>query len=173
MASVSAVTSEFDRAVAYSLSRLGKFDLKLKPEQETTIRHVYEGKDVFVWLPTGFGKSICYESLPFVYDYKASTSSDRRECSSLVIVVSPLISLMIDQVASLRRRGVNSAIISSGSGVEKELLATDDDIASCNLLFCVPEVLVSSKWRETLGMPVIAERVVAVVVDEAHCVSKW
>ena len=54
--------SEFDRAVAYSLSRFGK---KLKPEQEASIEHVYEGKDVFVRLPTGFGKSrratkLCY-----------------------------------------------------------------------------------------------------------------
>ena len=61
-----AVTSEFDCAVAYSLSWLEKLDLELKPEQKESIRHIYKGKDVFVWLPTGFRKSICYEALPFV-----------------------------------------------------------------------------------------------------------
>ena len=176
MASVAATISEFDRAVAYSLSRLGKSELKLKSEQKASIRHVYDGKDVFVWLPTGFGKSICYEVLPFVYDFKATTASDRGRSEttrSLVVVISPLISLMVDQVMSLRRWGVSAAIISLGRGVEKELIATAEDLATCSLLFCVPEVVVSSKWRETLAMPVIAGRVVAVVVDEAHCVSKW
>ena len=53
---MSSVTSEFDRAVAYSLSRLGKPDLELRPEQKAFIRHVYEGKDVFVWLSTEIGR---------------------------------------------------------------------------------------------------------------------
>ena len=100
--------------------------MELKPEQKASVRHVYEGKDVFVWLPTGFRKRICYEVLPFVYDFKATTANaDGRQHSSLVIVISPLISLMVDQVVNLRRRGVNSVIISSGRCVEKELLATD------------------------------------------------
>ena len=51
--------------------------------------------------------------------------------------------------------------------------ATNDDLATCSLLFCLPEVLMSSKWREALEMPIISGRVVTVVVDEAHCVSKW
>ena len=67
VASVGAVTSEFDCAVAYSWNRLGNSDLELKLEQKTSIRHIYEGKDVFVWLPTGFGKSICYETLAVSY----------------------------------------------------------------------------------------------------------
>ena len=61
-----------------------------------------------VWLPTGFGKSICYQTLPFVFDKMS------RRCAaggSVVVVVLPLISLMEDQVASLRKRGVNAAIV--------------------------------------------------------------
>ena len=121
MASAAAVPSEFDHAVAYTLSRLGKSELKLKPEQRASIKHVYEGKDMFVWLPTGFGKSICCEALPFVYDFKATTARDHQgleataselTARSLVIVISPLISLMVDQVTSLRCRGVLAAIIS-------------------------------------------------------------
>ena len=62
--------------------------MSLKPEQKECI---FDGKDVFVWLPTGFGKSICYEVLPFIFDKNLGTDN------SLVIVVSPLVSLMVDQ----------------------------------------------------------------------------
>ena len=60
----------FLEGVRYALEQIGKCDLTLKREQESAIRHVYGGNDVFVWLPTGFGKSIVYECLPFLYDHK-------------------------------------------------------------------------------------------------------
>ena len=53
------------------------------------------------------------------------------------------------------------------------MLATAEDLATCSLLFCAPEVVVNPTWGETLEKPVIADRIVVVVVDEAHCVSKW
>ena len=71
--------------------------LRLKPEQLQAVRHIYEGRDVFLWLPTTFDKSICHEVLLFLLDCKLGKSE-----SSIVIVVSPLVSLMVDQVASLR-----------------------------------------------------------------------
>ena len=70
-----------------------------------------------------FVKSICYQTLPFVFDKMS------RKCAaggSVVVVVSPLISLMEDQVASLRKRGVNAAIVTSGGGVSNEFCAIDD-----------------------------------------------
>ena len=96
-----------------------------------------------------------------------------RKSSSVVIVISPLVALMVDQIRSLRRRKVRAAIITSGGGVEKALLATEEDLAKCSHLYCAPEALVRSKWREVLEKPVISDRIVAVVVDEAHCVSQW
>ena len=89
------------------------------------MRHVYEGKDVFVWLPTGFGKSLCYELLPFLFDVK------RDRADSVVVVVSPLVSLMIDQVRSLRSRRVEASIMSTAAacGVEsRSLLASEEDL---------------------------------------------
>ena len=120
--------------------------MKLKPEQIASILAVYNGNDVFVWLPTGFGKSMCYEALPFVMDCKlarVNRESDQyiSSCSG-VLVISPLISLMVDQVLSLRRRGVDAAIISHGGGVKKELLATETDLSKCSLLVCAPEAVV-------------------------------
>ena len=167
------MSSNFERALCYALAKLKKDDLQLKDEQRAAIRHVYQEKDVFLWLPTGFGKSICYEILPFLCDYHRR-SSEGDVGPSLVVVISPLIALMIDQVLSLRRRDVRSAIITSVTGgVDKGLLATDGDLTSCSLLYCTPEALVGTKWREILESAALSSRIVAIAVDEAHCVSKW
>ncbi len=63
---LAAMASEFDSAVAYALERVGCPALQLKPAQKASIKGLYDGKEAFVWLPTGFGKSVCYTTLPFV-----------------------------------------------------------------------------------------------------------
>ena len=156
-----------DRSIAYALKMVGCSDFALKPEQLACVTHLCEGQDVFLWLPTGSGKSLCYEVLPFAIGDKIGRSD------SVAIVFSPLISLMTDQVRSLRSRNVRAAILSSGGKVDKTLVATDDDIAHSNLLFCAPEVLDVPKWRDTIAKSEFSSKVVALVVDEAHCVSKW
>ena len=82
-----------ERPIAYALRRVGYPSMTLKPEQKDCVQCIYEGKDVFVWLPTGFGKTVCFDVLPFMFEGRVG---------SLVVVVSPLVSLMIDQVRSLR-----------------------------------------------------------------------
>ena len=83
---------------------------------------------------------------------------------SVVIVVSPLVSLMTDQTRSLRSRGVKAAIMSSMGGVEKDLLATADDLQKSSFLFCAPEAIVCGRWREALEKPELSDRVVAVAI---------
>ena len=56
----------FQQAFSHVLQRLATPSIVLKPEQRASIKAVYEGKDISVWLPTGFGKSVCYEALPLV-----------------------------------------------------------------------------------------------------------
>ena len=63
-------SEDFDKALKYALCCIGKGNFTLKVEQLDAIKCIYDGKDVFLWLPTGFGKSICYETLPFVFNYK-------------------------------------------------------------------------------------------------------
>ena len=87
-----------ERAVLYALERLNCSNFVLKPEQKRCITSVLGGKEVFMWLPTGFGKTICYEILPFAFD----KHRPRGKEPSLIIVVSPLVSLIVDQVRSLR-----------------------------------------------------------------------
>ena len=85
-----------------------------------------------------------------------SLAGSRR--SSAVLVVTPLIALMLDQLHSLRSKGVKSSIITSTShGISRDLLATDSSLVSDSLLFCAPESLVRSKWRSAIASPRISE----------------
>ena len=114
---------DFSSAISYALEKLAVPDLILKEEQRLSIQAVYDGKDVFVWLSTGFGKSICYHALPFAMDYKLNRIAS--ENSSAVLVVSPLLALMVDQVRGLRSKGVKSSVLTSISGdMPKSLLVT-------------------------------------------------
>ena len=163
----------FDECLAYTMKRIGKDGLCIKDEQKQAIQDVYEGKDVFVWLPTGYGKSVCYECLPFLYDMKLDRHLSEQE-RSVVLVISPLVSLMVDQVSSLRSRGVPAAILSSQGSIDKSLLATEGDLSRFSLLFAAPEAIIGvGKWRNRFLEPPLCNQVVAIAVDEAHCLSRW
>ncbi len=83
---------------------------------------------------------------------------------------------MVDQVSSLRSRGVSAAILSGNAGVDKQYLASEADIKSgCfRLLYSCPEAVIGTdRWKQFLLEPPLCRTVVAVAVDEAHCVYKW
>ena len=126
----------FADALSYSLNQLGLPRLSLIEEQRLAVKAIYEGRDVFVWLPTGYGKSLCYQTIPFVIDYKLGLKESSSR--SGVLVVSPLVALMIDQVQNLRKRGVKSSIITSTSSVAKEFLAGEMNFLNDSLLYCAP-----------------------------------
>ena len=118
-------------------------------------------------LHTGFGKSIIYEVLLFIFDYKLERVDGLTR--SLVLVVSPLISLMADQVASLQRRGARAAMISFKCAT----IRLGHCLCMCSFLFGSPEALLTSKWREAMDCRDVAQQIITIVIDEAHCVSKW
>ena len=153
--SSSSKNSTFTDGVRYALSQLGKPDLKLKDEQQQAIASVYSGQDVIVFLPTGFGKSICFQVLPFLFDHKLGLAgSQKRSC---IIVVSPLVALMVDQVRSLRGNGIEAVVISSGSRdsrvIDREFLATEKNMGSASFIFSSPEALSHTKWRKAVEDP--------------------
>ena len=81
---------------------------------------------------------------------------------------------MVEQTRAQRREGVKAAILSSAAGkVDRILVANEEDMCTYRLLFCAPEAILCSTWRETMQSKCVAERVVAVAINEAHCVSKW
>ena len=95
---------------------------QLKDEQVNILCTFVEGRDVFVSLPTGFGKSLCYRLLPLVLDYLAVESGGGK---AIVVVISPLIALMEDQVASsYSAKGIKAAFIDCESDMDKKASVT-------------------------------------------------
>ena len=78
-------SSELKEAVPFVLKSIGREGITLREQQVDCICHVYNGKDVFACLPTGFGKSMIYESLPFVFDYKFKKCSPTVSAASFLL----------------------------------------------------------------------------------------
>ena len=87
-ASSNSTDAEFLSAIEYARRCIGRENLALKPQQLETVWQVCHGRDVFLWLPTGFGKTLCYELLPFVIDYRRGKHS-RRVIRNLSRILSP------------------------------------------------------------------------------------
>src|SRR5688500_14074286 len=128
-----------------------------RPAQRGVIEDVLRGKDVMCVMPTGAGKSLCYQ-LP------AATMG------GLTIVVSPLISLMEDQVQQLRDEGIAAAVLNSSlsPGMRREVMS-QVEAGFDGLLYVAPERFFSGDFAALL--PRLKPRLF--VVDEAHCVSSW
>ncbi len=109
-------------------------------------------------------------------DYKLGRTNAPLVDRSVVLIVSPLVSLMIDQVRSLKTRGVSAAILSTNRGIDRDLVATAREVSSgkYRLLYTAPEAVVEDhSWRMLLLEPPLSSTLVAIAVDEAHCVYKW
>ena len=140
--------------------------VSLKNEQETALLAFLRGYDVFVSLPTGYGKSLCYAALPAAFD-KLKTGRSK----SIVIAVSPLIALMKDQVSALSAKGLAVGCVTSESS-DTELAQVRN--GHYQLVFFSPEALLGvRRWRQMLQGELYSQRIAAFVVDEAHCVKKW
>ena len=130
-------------------------------EQQAIVEHVAAGGDALVLMPTGGGKSLCYQ-IPALL----------REGTA--IVVSPLIALMQDQVSALVEAGVAAACLNSSlsldeaRAVERELFA-----GRLDLLYVAPERLLTPRFLDTLDELRDTHRLALFAIDEAHCVSQW
>lgn len=128
-----------------------------RPLQDEIIRYILKGEDALVLMPTGGGKSVCYQLPALVFQ-------------GITVVISPLISLMKDQVDSALSNGIPAAFLNSSQTPEESArvirkLRTNE----INLLYCAPERFALRNFREflqTLPVGLFA-------VDEAHCISEW
>lgn len=132
-----------------------------RPGQVDAVAHVSGGKDVVVVLPTGLGKSVCYQ-VPAI-------AAGRRGLG-VTLVISPLIALMQDQVSQLIGRGVSAAALHSHLSSEESREVVDDLLGgTLTLLYVSPERAGKASFRRLLQRVDVA----LVAIDEAHCVSQW
>tara|TARA_B100000586_G_C20114985_1_gene432559 strand:- start:1077 stop:3185 length:2109 start_codon:yes stop_codon:yes gene_type:complete len=126
-----------------------------RPLQEKIIQSIFDGKDNLVIMPTGGGKSICYQ-LPAILLPK------------LTIVISPLIALMKDQVDGLKANGIKAEFLNSSQQVaDQESIFQKIDKNELKLLYVAPESL------QILDRFLTEENISLIAIDEAHCISSW
>ncbi len=130
-------------------------------QQETIIEHVLAGRDALVLMPTGAGKSLCYQ-LPAL------------QLPGLTVVVSPLIALMQNQVDALHQLGIEAAYLNSAQDwkqteeIERQILA-----GAIKLLYVAPERLLQARFLDLLDQLHANSDLALFAIDEAHCVSQW
>jgi ATP-dependent DNA helicase RecQ len=130
---------------------------EFRPLQEDIITSVLNGNDTLALLPTGGGKSICFQVPALVMD-------------GLCLVVSPLIALMKDQVEQLHKRGITAAALYSGMSRREQLLIIENaQNGAYKFLYLSPERLKTQAFRERIPYLNIS----LLAVDEAHCISQW
>ena len=128
-----------------------------RPLQKEVISNYLMGKDTVVLMPTGGGKSICYQLPALLSD-------------GLTLVISPLVSLMQDQVDQLNQRGIKSMFFESNrskNDIDRQFENARN--GGFKLIYCSPERLVNKSFLEQLKNL----NLVGIAIDEAHCVSEW
>ena len=125
--------------------------------QAAIVDHVVGGNNAFVLMPTGGGKSLCYQIPAIVRP-------------GMGLVVSPLLALMADQVAALRQAGVRAAALNSDlPPEERHALWRDIHSSDLDLLYVAPETLLRPDVLDRLGQAKLS----LIAIDEAHCLSQW
>lgn len=184
----------FFRGIRYSLDSSGYGDLFLKAKQIKIIESLLLGRNTIGVLPTGYGKSVIFHLLPFMFDYH------NRVKNSIVIVIAPLDSLIKDQVKSLASRGIKAGILKTNEickisdsddedqdqyshehsqELQHNINTEDSDFKTIQkghirLLFTHPEGFISCKeGRKLLLTKMFQDRIVTCVIDEAHLVTEW
>src|SRR5688572_9039177 len=134
----------------------------LRPGQSEVIADIFAGRPVIAVMPTGAGKSLCYQ-LPAVV---------LAERGGVTLVVSPLIALMKDQVDALTARGVPAVALTSRDGADEQREILDGIRAGqYTIIYVAPERFRSPRFVDALRS--IASRLALIAIDEAHCISEW
>ncbi|RYP40788.1 hypothetical protein DL767_001434 [Monosporascus sp. MG133] len=155
-------SSNFSHDLEYTLRK--QFNkVAFRPFQREIIQAALEGKDVFVQAATSFGKSLCFQ-LPAVLD------------QGITIVVSPLLSLMMNQVEALRAAGINASSLNGNtSSSERDSILNDlrTGHPHIRLLYVTPEQCAQEHFRKRLKVVYEQRELARIAIDEAHCISEW
>ena len=154
----------------------------LKPLQVRCWDNLLQKRDVMAVLPTGYGKSLVFQLLPHVMPLKDSRN--------FVLVIAPLSSIIQDQVSSLPSKKITPVVFKSEYFTEKieslyhqDIIDQEDALTELtdqhltdgqfDLLFAHPEAMLSEDGRNLMKTHLMKKNVVAIVIDEAHCVATW
>ena len=160
MSSEATSAREGDGVLARALALFGH--ASLRPGQAEVIADIFSGKPVIAVMPTGAGKSLCYQ-LPAIV---------LGERGGVTLVVSPLIALMKDQVDALTARGVSAVALTSAAGADEQRQILDGiRQGQYTLIYVAPERFRSPRFVEALRA--VGSRIALVAIDEAHCISEW
>jgi len=160
MSSEATSAREGDGVLARALALFGH--ASLRPGQAEVIADIFSGKPVIAVMPTGAGKSLCYQ-LPAIV---------LGERGGVTLVVSPLIALMRDQTLALTERGVSAVALTSAAGADEQRQILDGiRQGQYTLIYVAPERFRSPRFVEALRA--VGSRIALVAIDEAHCISEW
>eukprot|EP00112_Aurelia_sp_Birch-Aquarium-sp1_P026063 Seg900.3 transcript_id=Seg900.3/GoldUCD/mRNA.D3Y31 product="ATP-dependent helicase SGS1" protein_id=Seg900.3/GoldUCD/D3Y31 len=167
---------------------------ELRPYQVEALLGIMDGRDVLVAQPTGSGKSVVYQLLPFALDILnvlcdqslgeeqqvqlVQEIVSKKKTNSIVLVIQPLISLMKDQIKSLEAKGItvcrlmHSSEVVGGQHQKGTNKITAQDLEHASIVLTSPEAALNTH-RSILRSPALRGKFVSVAVDESHCFVKW
>ena len=141
---------------------------------ESQIQALYSfinGEDVFVNLPTGYGKSLIFQMAPLVHAWMHENVSTCWKKDPIILIISPVLALMQDQVRKLTSLNFKAAFV--GAEQEPAVLRGIEE-GEFTFVFISPEsTLASERWRKVLESDVYQRNLIGIAVDEVHCVTEW
>ena len=147
---------------------------RVSPLHESQIQALYSfinGEDVFVNLPTGYGKSLIFQMAPLVHGWMHENVSTCWKKDPIILIISPLLELMQDQVRKLTSLNFKAAFV--GAEQEPAVLRGIEE-GEFTFVFISPEsTLASERWRKVLESDVYQRNLIGIAVDEVHCVIEW
>lgn len=167
---------DFELGIAYAAQKLNLQNPK--PQQVEALTNFLKGRDLFVNLPTGYGKSTIFHGAPLACDFLnqrlSANSSSTASKPTIAVVIAPIVALIQDQVKYLNNIGIPATHL-YGTNDSAVWSKTSELIKSgqISVVFASPETLTTRHGKDLLSNKDVRTRVCGLFVDECHCIAKW